>query len=260
MGLGLVADLGQGAALDGLHDHHRHAVLLGHLIAEAGLDRGVLPVEVVDLQLDKVQARLGGEDLVQEGGAVMEGEAHLLDDALGLFLAQPGKAVELLDGGPGAGVDVVQQVVVEVIHPAVFQLLLEDAVPVLKGLEGGKRQLGGQGEAVPGVPGHQRLADGLLAGAAVVDIGGIEVGEALLEEAVHHRFKLGHIDAGDIARIGEGQTHTAKTEFFHREVLLFSVDACWPSPSIVAEKGESCKGLSACGRAFWSDRWARRTY
>ena len=42
------------AALYGLHNDDGLAVLAGHLIALAGLDRVALPVGIVDLQLDKI--------------------------------------------------------------------------------------------------------------------------------------------------------------------------------------------------------------
>ena len=61
---GLLREVHQGAPLHRLHDHDLLAVFPGHLIALPGLDVGVLPVQVVDLELDQLGLRVVLGDLL----------------------------------------------------------------------------------------------------------------------------------------------------------------------------------------------------
>ena len=108
-----------------------------------------------------------------------------------------------------------QQEVVKELHTAVFQLLGKVLIHIRCFLELDERQLGGQGKAIPGMALDQCLPHSLFTGDAVVHIGGIEVGEATLQEGVHHLFKQRHINGGDIIGVDHRQPHTAKTKFFH---------------------------------------------
>ena len=218
--LSLFADIGQGAALDGLHHHYRNAMPGGNFIAAAGLNGGILPVQIVDLQLYKVHIRVLGEDLFQQISAVMEGEAHIHNLAVSLLLAQPVEGIQLLDSGPGTGIDIVQQEVIKELYTAVFQLFGKVLVHIRSFPQLDERQLGSQGEAVPGVTLDQCFPYSLFTGDTVVNIGGIKVGEPTLQEGIHHLFKLRHINGGDIARIEHRQPHAAKTKFFHEKNLL----------------------------------------
>ena len=69
------------AALDRLHDSNRLVVLAGNFIALAGLNIIAVPIGVVDLELHKLHLGMLGQDLVQDFGLVMEGEANMLGDA-----------------------------------------------------------------------------------------------------------------------------------------------------------------------------------
>lgn len=73
---------GQGAALDGLHDHDRLAVGAADLVAGAALDRDVVPVKVVELQLHAFDFGVLGQDLVQDLGGVVEADAKVAHAAV----------------------------------------------------------------------------------------------------------------------------------------------------------------------------------
>ena len=213
--LGLRGQLCQGAALDRLHDHHRLSVLDRRLIAGPGLYPLALPVQVVDLELHEFHLRVLREDLVQQLGGAVEGEAGVLHQSLGLLVQQPAEAVELLVFGIAAGFDAVEQVVVEVARPGLLQLVVEDPVPVLQGIEKAAVQLRGQREAVPGVAVHQRRLCDPLAGEAVVHDGGVEVGEALFDEPVDHLLDLLDVHGGVVVRVGQRHAHQAESKLFH---------------------------------------------
>ena len=149
-------NLAQQAALDRLHDDNRLVVLAGHLVAPAGLDVVVLPVRVVDLQLDELHLRVLGKQLVQHVGLVVEGEAHVLEQALLLHLQGVVPNAELVKGLGAVVAAVVQQVEVEIPGTGAPQRGLQHLLGLAGGLGSGPGgQLGGQLEAFPGVPVHQ---------------------------------------------------------------------------------------------------------
>ena len=139
----------------------------------------------------------------------------MLHQALGLLLQQPAEAVELLILGQAPGLDAVEQVVVEVPRPGLFQLFGEYPLHVLPGVEEAAVQLCGQREAVAGIALHQRLARHPLAGKAVVHDGRVEVGEAPLHEQVHHPLHLLNIHLRRVRRVQLRHAHQAKAKLFH---------------------------------------------
>ena len=142
----------------------------------------------------------------------MEGEAQAADLALGLFLHGKAEAVQTLSGLVTVAVDIVQQIVVKKVHTALFQLLIEDPGHVLRAfvLQTGQGELGGQQEAVTGMALGQRPLYHPFALAAVIEIGGVEVGEAPLQKQVHHGADLVKVDGFRIVRIQQGESHAAK--------------------------------------------------
>ena len=204
--------IGQLAPLHRLHDHHLLAVAHRGLVAQAGLDAGALPVQIVELELDKLHLGVFGEHPVQHLGAVVEGKAQVADAALFLLPQQVGEGVQRQGGLVGLGVDVVQQVVVKIVHPAPLQLGAEDLLLVGGGLvlQGGQGHLVRQGEAVPGMAVHQGLPDYALAGALVIEPGGVKIGEPPLQEQVHHGLYLFQIHRLGVVWIEQGEPHTAK--------------------------------------------------
>lgn len=81
---------------DRLHDDNRFAVFYGYIIAGFALNPLAVPIQIVDLQLDKLHFRVPGEYIIQQVGRAMEGEAGNFYKPLRFFIQQPVKAVELL--------------------------------------------------------------------------------------------------------------------------------------------------------------------
>ena len=77
-----------------------------------------------------------------------------------------------------------QQEVIKELYTAVFQLFGKVLVHIRSFLELNERQLGSQGEAVPGMTLDQCFPYSLFTGDTVVNIGGIKVGEPTLQEGI----------------------------------------------------------------------------
>ena len=147
----------------------------------------------------------------------MERESSLTDVPLRLLLLDKGEAVQPLGDLVVLVVDAVEQIIVEKLHAAAAQLELEH-IGLLLGcglFQLGQGQLGGQGEGVPGVPLYQSSVHGLLTGAPVVEVGGVEVGKAPLQKQVHHLAHLREVDGSVVLGVQKGEAHAAKTKFFH---------------------------------------------
>ena len=190
--LHVLGRVGQGAALHRLHDHNLFAVGPGHPVVLPRGDLGVIPVGVVDLQLDKVHVGVLGQQLVQQGRGAVEGKAVMADQAPGLLLLHEipqVPVVVVLDIGI---LDGVKQVVIKIAGAGPGQALFQLLLGLFLGLGHPGVQLGGQGVAVPGVALHQGLADGILA--AGVDIGRIKISKTRRQEGIHHLAGLGHIN------------------------------------------------------------------
>ena len=63
-------------ALDRFHNDNGFPVLAGDFVAGTGLDGLAVPVNVIELELDKFHLRVLGQDFVEQFGAVMERKAH----------------------------------------------------------------------------------------------------------------------------------------------------------------------------------------
>lgn len=205
-GFHLLRRVGQGPSLDRLHDDDLFAVAAGDLIVFPRGHLGVLPVGIVDLQLDDVHAGVLGQQTVQQGRGAVERKAVVADAARGLLLLDKVPQTPL-GVVPGVGVlHGVEQVVVEIACAGAGQALLQLAVGGLDVLRDAGVQLGGKGIAFPRVALDQGFAGGLLA--AVVDIGGVKIGKTRRHKGVHHPAGLGNVDRLPRLR----QAHQAKAQ------------------------------------------------
>ena len=165
------------------------------------MNPGALPVQIVDLELDKFHLGVLGEDFIQQIGGVVEGEAGAADEALGLFLCQELKAVEALKFLIVGPVNAVEEVVVEIACAGLFQLLGEHLVPARLVVKEAGVQLIGQGEALPGVALHQGGFGGVFTLEAAVHPGSVKIGEAPLKKGVYHLLDLLQVDVGGIVPV-----------------------------------------------------------
>ena len=206
--LGLGGQLHQMAALDGLHHQDGLAVLDADVVALLALHGGAVVVHIVELKLHHVQLGVSGENLVQHLRLIVEGDTHMAQLALRLHgesgLIGPA-ALELLKVAAVLGV---HQIEVEIIHAADVQLGQDEGAHVGLGLEVGIGELVGEQILAAVIARGEALAEYLLALAAVVAVGGVEVVEAGAEEGVHHLLHLGDIDFA----VGHGEAHAAEAE------------------------------------------------
>ena len=218
------------AAAHRLHHPHRDAVRAQQI--DLLLRVLQLPVHIV--QLDLAEFELLAVVIQKARQSVrrrVAGKAQVADAALRLLLLEIGQAlVDLLPVIMGQRVfaDVVQQVEVEILHPALFQLILKnllrhhglDALDVLVA-----------GELVRQVPALARIApqgcaDRVLRFAAVVGVGRIEIVDAGGHGRVHHPVQLRLIDR---AVRPERQAHCAEAERRQFFPLKFVVQHGKPS-------------------------------
>ena len=207
-----IGQLHEGAALHRFHDDHGQAALLAHLVALARLDDVALPIHVVDLQLHEIHLGVRIQHLLQFLGVVVDGEAELLDLALGLLLGAELPQAVLLEAGREGLAQIVQQVVVEVIHAALRQGGVEHGAGLLGVLGKPGRQLRGDGERFARVALHKGLAKGPFRLAAVVAAGGIEVGEPRVHEDIHELANFVDVDGRGIIRFRQRQAHEPESE------------------------------------------------
>ena len=194
-------------------------MLFRRLIALAGLDALTVPVQIVQLELHKLHLRVRGQHLVQKFGGVVEGKAHVPDQALLLLLPQPVVAVVLLIHLVVQGPHVVDQVVVKVVNAGFFKLGFEYFVPVLERMDIVRMELGGQGVAVSGVAVRKGGLYRALALIAAVHPGRVKIGEAPLNEHIHHLLELLYVNARFIVWVQSGQAHQSEAKFFCHDRL-----------------------------------------
>ena len=120
------------------------------------------------------------QHLVQKIGMIMEREADFFHQSLGLFLFQPGKAVQFRIYLVMAGVYVVQQIVIKIADAGLFPLFVKNAVTVFPGLNKPGMQFGSQGKAIPGMTVHQSFFCSTFALEPAVHPRGIKVSKPTL--------------------------------------------------------------------------------
>ena len=146
------------------------------------------------------------ENAIQKLRRIVEGKAKVSDMSgillrLSVFKFPKGCDVPVIK----MVLDIVQEIVVEIVHAALFQLFLKN-LRHLRFLRDGKGgQLCGQSVTVTGVTLHQSLTHHIFAASPQVNIAGIKIGEAVLNEFIHHAADFFHVDgifAGGIEAIG----------------------------------------------------------
>lgn len=122
---GVLRQLYQVAALHRLHHDDRFAMLCAYLAALPSLDGRTVIAHIVQLQLHKFHLWVFGQDLIQHLRLIVEGKSHMADESLRFQLQRLliGPALlKFLKIHLALGV---HQVKIKVLHPAAFQLLLE---------------------------------------------------------------------------------------------------------------------------------------
>ena len=255
LGLVLLGQRGQLSAAKRLHHPHGNAVL-----SEQGDLLGILlevPVDVVELQLAELHLlAVLLEEGTQHGQRTMAGEAQVTDAAGPLLLEQVAHGAKAVVGqivvNVGLG-NVMAEVEVEVLDPALLELLLEDLLHLAKIAVGIARELGGQVEAVTRILG-ERATEHLLGMSAVIAPGGVVVVDALLHGVVDHGSSYRFVD-GVVVAIYHGQTHGAKTKAGQLQILKVAINherspLLWPSFPVTAWQCTFILPASMTGRQY----------
>jgi hypothetical protein len=139
-------------------------VLLSHGHVETGGHVGiVVPVSVVDLQLDEVDIRVLRQEALEAVRARMERETPVTDDALLLQTAYPVPQLVLVVDVVVVVLDSVEQIEVQVVGAQTLEARRELTLYLVsRGVAQPCVGLAAEGVATARVTLHQRLACGLL--------------------------------------------------------------------------------------------------
>ena len=214
------------ATLDRLHDEDGLAVLDTDLVAFAALHGGIFIVEIVELELDGLDVRIFGQDLFEDLCAVVEGDADVADLPLGLERKSRLIGAVRLEILKDLRALRVHQIIVEIVHAAGRQLLLEHGADVRLGVEEVFRQLVRQQKALARIAAGETVAERQLALALQIAVRRVKIVEARVQKRIHHAAGLRRVHFLSLHR----QAHKTEAEFslelFHRKpscVLIATV-------------------------------------
>ena len=132
-------------------------MLAGDFIAFPRLDAVIVPIQVIDLQLDEFRLRELGQDPVQRFRVVVEGETEMADLAFLLLLLTEAEDVEIPHHGDIAPAQSVQQIVIEIPGTGLLQLLVKVFLEFGFFFQEKYRHLVGQQEGFTRMTFHQDL-------------------------------------------------------------------------------------------------------
>ena len=196
-GLHRVDRLRKNASLHGFHNGDGDPPFLADLPVPARRHPGILPVRVIQLELDEFRVRMRVEKRLEQIRIGVEREAPVPDPARLLELLHIIPDAVLVVFPVGAALDRVEQVEIEVSRSGPLEALVElplRALLVVTSRRGGV-ELGRDRVAVPWNPFGQRFPHRLLRSPAVVDVRGVEVSPSGLQKRVGHADGLFDVDA-----------------------------------------------------------------
>ena len=212
------------AAADRFHDDHRFSMLSADFIAFSGLNRRVIIVDIVELELYHLYLRILGEDLVKNLRTVMERDSKMAD--LSLFLEFQCRLIRMtfLELFKLFNILGMHQIKVKILHSAAFQLGLKKRADILFFFEEISCQLIRENIAFSRVTARQAVFDRKLALSADIAARRVKVIESLFQEIIDHLTDLFLVHLFPDHR----ETHTAKSKIFLdliHPLLLFPRDS-----------------------------------
>ena len=111
--------------LNRLHNNDFFAVLNSYIVASLALNAGIIIVEIVDLQLNHLNLRLFGKNLIQNIRRIVERHSNVAYFALFVQLVNNLKGVALFVFGIGKTLECMEKIKVKILYAANFELLLE---------------------------------------------------------------------------------------------------------------------------------------
>ena len=212
------------AAADRFHDDHRFSVLSADFIAFSGLNRRVIIVDIVELELYHLDLRILGEDLVKDLRTVMERDSKMAD--LSFFLEFQCRLIRMtfLELFELFNILGMHQVKVKILHSTAFQLGLKKRADILFFFEEISCQLIRENIAFSRVTARQAVFDRKLTFSADITVCCIKIIKSLFQEIINHLTDLFLVHLFPDHR----ETHTAKSKIFLdliHPLLLFPRDS-----------------------------------
>ena len=228
-GQNILGRIGQPPAHQRLHDDHGQA--LGGRKLQPALARLILRVHVVVLNLAEGEQIAAVRDLLEGGVIVVEGEAEMTDAPVGESPLGPLEQSVLENRRvPALVTERVQQIEIDMAGLQLDELLVEQAIEVVRALDQPGWQLGGQADALA-VAVAEGLAHDDFTLAAVIGVGRVEVVHAGIDRMAHHRDGLVFDDPRAHAiSVGGGKAHAAKAQRRGLPIKLAEVSVLHYSP------------------------------
>ena len=177
-GLCVLRQVHEVAALDGLHDDDGLIEFAADLIALAALHRGIIVVDVVELDLHDLNFGILGQNALEHLGAVVERDADVANFALFFERRRRLICAALLEVVIVDKTLRVHQIEVEILDATDLELALEKRANVCLGLEIVRRQLVGQDVLLARIAACQAGLERLFALALDVAVRSVKIVEA----------------------------------------------------------------------------------
>ena len=120
--------------------------------------------------------------------------------------------------------NVVEQIVIDIVHAQIVQLTPEGLFDLLFRDQHKGRELCRDRKALPRMPLHQRLPGRFLALSVVIDVAGVEVGVARLDESIYHPVQFIVVEVGRVSVLYRKPHHAKPQSAFqcHVKTPFFS--------------------------------------
>lgn len=207
-GLCFLRQVYQIAALHRFHDDDRFVVLPTDLVALTTLDGGIFKVYIIELNLHDFDFRVFRENLLQNLGRIVEGDAYMANFPLRFQSEGRFVGVALLEMGENFLALGVHQVKVQIVYAQGLQLTFKEGADVRFTLEIHVGEFVRQDVAFPGVAVGQGDLQGLLTLALQIAAGSVEIVEAGGQKRVYHPFCFVQVHFFTL----HGQAHTAEAK------------------------------------------------
>ena len=143
-----------------------------------GLDDRIIPVQVIELDLHKVDLGVAGQDPVEHFSSVVEGKTCIADAPQRLLLLQKVKTAHLLSVSRIGGIQTVEEVDIKIVHTAPLQLLLKNLLGSHPFLQMTAGQLVRDLKRFPGIALHHGLSQCRFTVSVQIDVGGVKIGKS----------------------------------------------------------------------------------
>ena len=178
---------GESTSLDRLHDDHWNAALVQNIVECPRANNLVIPVGIIELNLNEFDFGVCIQNLLQVCGTTVEGETEVADLAGCFLFDSPIVTIQaFIRFAVAAILHGMKQIKVKVINAAALKLFVKDAVPVGFTSHAPCGKLCGKHETLAGIAFGDGVLDDALRHSAVIDIGRVKVVHTGSHIGIHH--------------------------------------------------------------------------